>query len=47
MDVKINNRTIEAPLFESAYDSGFSDPEYFSQVFKKEFDVSSSEFRNK
>ena len=37
----------EQPIAEIAYDCGFSDPEYFSRVFKKEYGSSPSEFRSR
>ena len=36
----------EKSIAEIAYECGFSDPEYFSRVFKKEMGISPSEFRN-
>lgn len=36
-----------APLREISHAVGFNDPFYFSKAFKKKFDISPSEFRNK
>lgn len=41
--LKTSNLTIS----ETALSSGFSDPYYFSKVFKKEFDITPSEYRKK
>ena len=37
---------IDCPIYAVAYDCGFSDPEYFSRLFKKEYGVNPSEWRS-
>ncbi|MCL4115872.1 UNVERIFIED_CONTAM: hypothetical protein GTU68_035718 [Idotea baltica] len=39
--------TTKKNVTEVAYETGFSDPSYFSRVFKEEFSVNPSEVRNK
>ncbi len=39
-------RSGNANVSEAAYDAGFSDPKYFSQIFKKHFGVSPSQYVN-
>jgi signal transduction histidine kinase/ligand-binding sensor domain-containing protein/DNA-binding response OmpR family regulator len=38
-------RDTDDPVVNIAYDSGFSDPNYFSRSFKKEFGITPSDFR--
>lgn len=37
----------DLPISTIAYDTGFNDPDYFSRIFKKEFGMTPSEFKEK